>query len=131
MVVVLSSSHFVSVTPYSSRSSPAPVWGPAHGRHFSMNFSIVGPSHRLRFLANCSGMSPFHGVQSFRNTLFQRGSPMGSQVLPADVLWLGLLSVWVHRSCQEPAPERAHQEVTASFGHPLVPAWSPPQAADE
>ena len=101
---------------------------------------------------------PFHGVQSFRDRLLQRGSPMGSQVLPANLLQCGLLSPWGHRSCQEPAPAWASHGVTASFGHihllwrgvlhglqvdsapPLtsmgagaqpVPPWSAPRAAGE
>ncbi|KAM9590844.1 uncharacterized protein ACIBXB_005893 [Morphnus guianensis] len=75
----------------SSHSSPAPAWGPSHGRQSSTNFSNVGPSHRLQFFTNCSSMGPFHGVQSFRSTLLQHGSPTGSQVLPENLLH-GLLS---------------------------------------
>jgi len=40
------------------------------------------PSHGLQLFTNCPNMGPFHGVQSFRNTLLQRGSPTGSQTLP-------------------------------------------------
>ena len=68
-------------------------------------------------------------VQSFRNRLLQHGSPVGSQALPANLLQRGLLSPWVRRSCQEPAPARASHGVTASFGHPPAPAWGPPRAA--
>jgi len=35
-------------------------------------------------------MGPSHGVQSFRHRLLQRRSPMGSQVLPANLLQHGL-----------------------------------------
>ncbi|KAK4831466.1 hypothetical protein QYF61_017714 [Mycteria americana] len=35
----------------------------------------------------------FHRVQSFRNRLLQRGSPTGSQVLPANLLQHGVLSL--------------------------------------
>ncbi|KAK4810966.1 hypothetical protein QYF61_014438 [Mycteria americana] len=80
---------------------PIVVWSPTHGRQSSMN---------------CSSMGPFHGVQSFRNGLLQRGSPMGPQVLPATLLQHGLLSARVHRFCQEPAPAQALHRVTASFG---------------
>ena len=65
----------------SSHSSPAPAWGPSHGRQSSMNFSNVSPSHGLQFFTNCSSMGPFHRVQSFRNGLLQHGSPVGPQVL--------------------------------------------------
>jgi len=52
MGAAFSSSHVVSVTPSgsgdsSSHSSPAPVWGPTHGRQSSLNCSNVSPSHGL------------------------------------------------------------------------------------
>ncbi|KAK4818526.1 hypothetical protein QYF61_014362 [Mycteria americana] len=78
---------------------------------------------------NCSSVGPFHGVQSFRNRLLQRGSPVGSQVLPANLLQCGLLSPRVHRSCQEPAPAWASHGVTVSFGCTPAPAWGPPWPA--
>ncbi|KAK4822676.1 hypothetical protein QYF61_019043 [Mycteria americana] len=73
------------------------AWGPSYRRQSSMNFSNVSPSHGLQFFMNCSSMGPFHGVQSFRNRLLQRGSPMGSQVLPVNLLQHGFLSPQVHR----------------------------------
>jgi len=91
MGVVVSSSHIVSVSPSPSHSSPAPAWGPFHGLQFFMNFSNMGPSH---------------GVQSFRNKVLQRGSPMGPQ------------------SCQELGPVWASHRA-----HPAAPAWCPPWAA--
>ncbi|KAK4831745.1 hypothetical protein QYF61_018943 [Mycteria americana] len=100
----------------SSHSSPDPAWGPSHRRQSSMNFSNVSPSRGLQFFTNCSSVGPFCRVQSCRNRLLQRGSPTGSQVLPANLLQHGLLSPWVHRSCQEPAPAQASHRVTASFG---------------
>ena len=51
--------------------------------------------------------------------------PMGSQGLPANLLRRGLLSPWVHRSWQEPAPAWAPHGVTASFRHPPAPRWGP------
>jgi len=66
--------------------------------------SSMDLSHRRQFCMNCSNVGPFHEVQSFRNRLLQCGSPTGSQALPANLLQRGLLSQWVHRSCQEPAP---------------------------
>jgi len=82
-----------------------------------MSFSNVSPSHGLQFYKNCSSMGPFHGVQSFSYRLLQRGSPTGSQVLPANLLQCGVLFPWVHRCCQEPAQVQASHGVTASFGH--------------
>jgi len=38
-------------------------------------------------------MGPFHGVQSFMNRLLQHGSPTGSQVLPANLVQRGRLSL--------------------------------------
>jgi len=61
-----------------------------------MNFSSVSPSHELQFFTNCPSMGPSHGVQSFRNRLLQRVSPTGSQALPANLLWCGLLSSQGH-----------------------------------
>jgi len=49
--------------------------------------------------------------------------PTGSQALPANLLQRGLLSSWVCRSWQEPAPAQGTHGVTASFGHPPAPAW--------
>jgi len=99
--------------------------GPSHGRQFSTNFSSVSPSHGLQLFTNCPSVAPSHGVQSFRNRLLQRGSPMGSQTLPANLPQHGLLSPWVRRSWQDPAPVWAHHGVTASFRHPPAPAWGP------
>jgi len=75
----------------------------------------VSPSHGVQFFTNCSSMDSFHGVQSFRNRLLQCGSPTGPQALPAILLWCELLSPWVRRSWQEPAPVQAPHGVTASF----------------
>jgi len=50
---------------------------------------------------------------------------MGPQVLPANLLRRGLLSPWVCRSCQEPAPAWSPHGVTASFRHPPAPVWGP------
>jgi len=94
-----------------------------------MNFSKLSPSNGLQFFTNCSSVGPFHGVQSFRNRLLQCGLPMGSQVLPANLLQHGLLFPWGYMSCQKPAPARACHWVTASFGHPPALVWGPPQAS--
>jgi len=99
--------------------------GPSHGRQFSTNFSNVSPSHGLQLFTNCPSVGPFHRVQSFRNSLLQRGSPMGSQALPANLLHPGLFSPKGHRSWQKPAPARAAHGVTAFFRHPSALAWGP------
>jgi len=101
MGVVVSSSRVVSAAPSFSHSSPAPAWGPFHGRQFSTNFSSVSPPHGLQFFTNRVG--PFRGVQSFSNTLLQHRSPMQTQVLPEDLLQCGLLSM-ENRLCQGPVP---------------------------
>jgi len=105
MGVVVSSSHVVSATPPSSRGGlltllPAPGWV---------------PSHRM---------------WSFRNRLPQRGSLVGTQVLPANLLQHGLLAPQGHKFCQEPAPVRAFHGLTTSFRHPPALAGGPPLAAD-
>jgi len=83
-----------------------------------MNFSNTSPSIGLPFFMNCTSVGPFHGVQSFRHSLLQHGSPTGSHVLPSNLFQCGVLSPQVHRSWQEPAPAQASHWVTASFGHP-------------
>ena len=93
----------------------AGAWGPSHGTQSSTNFSNMSLSHGLQFFTNYSSVGLFHGVQTFRNRLLQRGSPTGSQVLPANMLWRGLLSPRIHSSCQELAPAQASHGVKASF----------------
>lgn len=83
-----------------------------------MKFSNISPSHELHFLTNSSGMGPFHGVQSLRNELLQQGSPVGSKVLPANLLQCGLLFPWIHRFFQKSARVWSSNRVTASFRHP-------------
>jgi len=50
---------------------------------------------------------------------------MGTQALPKNLLHHRLLSPWVHRSWQEPAPAWVLHGVTASFRHPPALAWGP------
>ena len=64
----------------------------------SANLSNLSPSHGLHCSTNCSSAGPFHGVQPFRNTPLQWGSPAGSQLLPAELLQPGLLSPPLHSS---------------------------------
>jgi len=101
----------------SSHSALAPAWGSIHGTQFSTNFSNMSPSLGRQSFTNCPSMGPFHRVQSFRNRLLQRESPTESPALPANLLQRGVLSPWLHRSCQEPASVQAPHRVTAFFGH--------------
>jgi len=95
------------------------------------HYSFVGSLPRetvLHELLQCKSfpwtVDSFHGVQSFRNRLPQRRSPVGSQVLPENLIQHGIFSPWVHRSCQEPAPPRTLHRVRASSGHPPAPPWT-------
>jgi len=101
----------------SLHSSTAPAWSPSHRSQSSTNFSDVSPSLGLQFFVNCSSMHPSNRAQYFRSRPFQRGSPVRSQALPANLLQRGLLSPWLHRSCQKPAPAWTLHRVTASFRH--------------
>ena len=117
----MSSLHIVSAAPScsggdSSHSAPAQTWRPSHRRQFSTNFASMGASRELQFFMDCYTVGPSRWVQFFRNRLLQCGSPAWSQVLPANLLRHGLVSPWLHRSWQEPAPARASHRVTASFG---------------
>jgi len=78
----------------------------------------MSPSHGLQLFMNCPSVGPFHRVQSFRNTLLQRGSPTGSQALPANLLQQGLLSPRGHRSWQEPTPVQGSAQ-----GHSFLQAY--------
>jgi len=58
----------------SSRSAPAPAWGPSHGRQSSMNFSSLSPSQEQAAPAWVP-----HGVTGPPKSLLQHGLSMGSQ----------------------------------------------------
>ena len=62
-------------------------------RQLSTNFPNVSPSKGWSSSHTAPVWSPFHGVQSLRHRLLQRGSPMVSQALPANLLQHGLLSL--------------------------------------
>ena len=130
MGVTVSSSQVVSAAPSSSADGLLALFCSSVGslpwRQSSRNCSNMSPSHGLQLFMNCPSVGPSHGLQSFRNRLLQRGSPMGSQALPANLLQRGLLSPWVRRSWQEPAPAQAPHGVTASFRHPPTLMWGPP-----
>jgi len=128
MGVMVSSSHVVSAAPSSSGGGLLTLF--LCSSVMSLTREIVlhkllqhESFPRLQLFTNHPSMGDFHGVQSFRNRLLQRGSPKGSQALPANLLWHGLLSPQVRRSWQEPTPEWASHRVTASFRHPPAPAW--------
>jgi len=133
MEVTVSSSHIVSATPCPSGGGLLTLCPCSNMRSLSwetvlhklLQCESFPPAAALHELPH----GPSHRVQSFRNRLFQCGSSMGSQALPANLLQHGLLSPQVCRSCQEPAPVRAFHGVTASFGHPPAPAWDPSRAA--
>jgi len=60
-------------------------------------------------------MGPFHEVQSFRNRLLQRGSPTGSQALPANLLQHGLLFPQVlPGACSSTGSPQGHSLVRAA-----------------
>lgn len=66
----------------------------------TQNFS-VSPSHGLWLFTNSSSMGTSHEMQSFKKKLQNRSS-MGSQVLPTNLLYHGLLFSHVHRSLPGP-----------------------------
>ena len=105
------------------------------GLNFTSYFFISSIPERCRGTGNrgCSQFITLCLCCSFLLMLFPccRGSPLGSQALPENMLQHGLLSPQGHRSCQEPAPAWAPHGLTASFGHPLVPVRGPPRAAVE
>ena len=90
MRIVVSSSDVVSDAPSSSHSSPAPAWGPSHGRQSSMNFSNMSPSHRLQFLVNCSSVGPPQGHKCCHQTCSNVGSIHGSTGPARSLLQCGL-----------------------------------------
>lgn len=76
------------------------------------------------FSKSCPSMG-----QSFRNRLFQCGSPTGSQILPEYIFLCTFISIG-HSFCQEPAPARALHRVPASFrACPPDSVWGPLQSA--
>lgn len=91
---MICSSHVVTAA---SSSEGGLLSLPQHGdpapADCSMNFSNVSYSHRLQFFINCTSVGPSHRVQSFRNR-FQRGFPVGSQVLPGACFSTGF--PWGH-----------------------------------
>jgi len=125
MGVAVSSSHVVSAAPSSSGGRLFTLFPCSSVKSLSREavlhkFPNVSPSHGLQLFTNCPRVGPSHGVQSFRNRLLQRGSPTGSQAVLVNLLRRGLLSPWVRRTWQEPAPARVPHGVTASSGIHLL-----------
>jgi len=129
MGVVVSSSHVVSATASSSGGRLLTLFLCSSVR--SLSWETV-----LHNLLQCESfpqaaalheLGPSHRVRSFRNRLLQRGSPTGSQALPANLLQRGLHSPQVHGSWQVPAPVQAPHGITASLRHPPALAWGPIQ----
>jgi len=111
---VISSSHVVSAAPSSSLSSPAPAWGPPHGRQLFTNCPSVGPSH---------------GVQSFRNRLLQCGSPRGHKPCSKPALAWAPLSMGprvLPEACSGAGSPGAHSLLRTS---PCSSVGSLPRAA--
>ena len=99
----VSSSHFVSAVPSSSHSSPAPAWDPTQGRQFSTNFTSVSPFHRVQYFINCSSVSP-----------------AGSQVLPANLLQCGFLSLSLSLSTGSQVLPGTCSSTGFPWGHRLI-----------
>jgi len=85
----------------------------------------MSPSHKLQPFMNCLSVGPFPWHAVLQEQAAPVWVPTGSQALPANLLRRGLLSPWVRRWCQEPAPARGPHGVTASFRHPPAPVWVP------
>jgi len=109
MRVTVSSSHIVSAAPPSSGGGLLTLFLCSSVRFLSWETVLHKLLHCESF-PRAAALHELHGVQSFRNRLLQLGSPTGSQALPANLLWCGLLSPWVRRSWQEPAPARGSQQ---------------------
>lgn len=98
--------------------SPAPAQGPSHRRLLSMNFSNLNPSHGQQFSTNCSNVAHFHRVQCFRHSLPPARVPHRATSPTRKPAPDVLLSLHVHRSCQEPTEAQIFRRFTASFMHP-------------
>jgi len=128
MGVIVSSSHVVSAAPSSSGGGLLTLFPCSNMRSVSQetvlhkllqheSFPWAAALHKLP-----QGGS-FPGSAVLQEQAAPAWVPTGSQALPAKLLRCGLLSPQVHRSWQEPAPAQGPQGVTASFRHPLAPAW--------
>jgi len=130
MGVVVSSSHVVSAAPCPSGGGLLTLFPSSSMKSLSQETVV----HKLLQLESFPRAAALHELPqrgSFpRGAVFQEQAapawvPTGSQALTANLLRRVLLSPWVCRSWQEPAPVRAPHGVTASFRHPPAPAWGP------
>jgi len=125
----VSPSHVVCAAPSSSGGGLLTLFLCSSVRSLSQETVLHKPLQRESFPRAAAlhelPQGPSHRVQYFRNRLLQRGSPTGSQALPANLLQRGLLSPQVRRSWQEPAPAQAPHGNTVSFRHPPAAAWGP------
>lgn len=115
MRVAVSSSHISSATASFSGGGHIPLFPSSSMGTLPWEAVLevhVSASHRLQFFMNCFSLGPFHGTQSFRNKLFQCGSPAGSQVLPTNLLQsrvvfrrqqMDIDSLWTSLGCRETA----------------------------
>ena len=109
MGIVVSSSHVVSADPSSSGGGLLILFPCSRVRSLSQETVL----HKLLQCESFPQAAALHKLpqhdsfpweQSFRKGLLQCGSPTESQAPPKNLLLCGLLSPWIHRSCQEPAP---------------------------
>jgi len=130
MGVTVSSSHAVSAAPSSSGGGLLTLCPCSSVRSLSQKTVL----YKLLQCESFTQVAALHELP--RRGSFPRGAvlqeqaapawvPMGSQALPANLLWRGLLSPRVHRSWQEPTPARAPHRVIVLLRHPLAPAWGP------
>jgi len=122
MGVTVSSSHVVSAAPSSSGEGLLTLFPCSSVRSLSwetvlhklLQCASFPQAAALHKLPQC-GSFPWGAV--LQEQTAPEWVPMGSQALPANLLWRGLLSPQVHRSCQEPAPARGSPR-----GHSLLQA---------
>lgn len=85
----------------------------------------MSPSHRLQFCPNYCSVGLSHGLHSFRSSLSQCGFPIGSQLLPENLLRCVLLSSQGPSTWQEPAPAQTSPWGCSFLWAPLcAPLWA-------
>jgi len=127
---MVSSSHIISAAPSSSGGRLLILFPCSNMRSVSQETVLHKILQRESFPQTAVLHElPQHESSPWGAVLQEQPAPawvsMGSQALPADLLWCGLLSPRVHRSWQEPAPARAPHGVTASFRRLPAPVWGP------